>query len=994
VHPLYATIGPLVVEMLAELKAIRDATPTAVVTTGDLSGSIDDAATGVTVERRYDVGQKYLGNSSVSSRLLMATPVIMRSGMRLTAVWSGLGAVHENASAQHETVVFSVLGTFVMVGLIMTVINMYGILHPVRSTVSKLEIIAHLDVDAIADVLEEGVAEDGEAAAGPTQTSCNGLTQEGRLLHDNTRALAAAVMSFARFMPVDVVRELLTTGTIARVDLKHVQLHVLFTDIQGFTSISEALGQRYPNMLSRLLNRFFGVVCDSVADTGGTVDKFIGDCVMAFWGAPKPHSYSATAALLTALDLVETLKADSTAPPLDGTDSVSVSSCALYARSSSTRDVSSSALYAAAPAATDSGTVQAICARLVGPTAASGPASKTLTPFGVHLDAEQQPIQPVLGRRNHPLAASSIGGHSSPTTRTATCTAVSWNTDQTATDSDAVALGLPRRRRRRNGKDGRPARAGRGVAMAADGGVMIGAENTSIAGAAGNERNDTLQPQQKGHVASRRGSRCDEGLLRPGAHHHAAGGDSVSALSAAATDADVVTTVSTTVPAANSRSPPSRRRSAAPMTGNGAPVPPFSLSDAAAATPSSGTQSPRTTTAAVIRSGAVTPTPSRPSFSPQPLLPGRSSGGAAVLDQQQQQQRQQQQSTALSASSMMPRFQGNMEGQLLRAVKDAPLRVRVGVHGGLVHVGNMGCDERLSYTAIGDAVNTASRLEGFVKHMEGPCDIICGADVLAEAHPALVARYIGPVRLVGKTDPVVVSQVLAVAAIPTSPATSFAAGDSRGATPIFGPVGHHEGLMTPGGLHPVLLGSDTAVLPPAAVDNTNAPLLSYRPSHGRVVNDAVQRLVDAHPTAFGNVDAVAMQSVAFFNAAIRAVHSAAADARRRARPTDATEGYPARTRGGLQQHFSNTFNSGGGLGGGSNSGGGTHSGFPSTSALDVLLGQAAAAVLLEDPTTADAVDAVMAAYEQLPPALQRLCAPQDSLRAAASSTGVIECGDK
>jgi hypothetical protein len=205
--------------------------------------------------------------------------------------------------------------------------------------------------------------------------------------------------------------------------------------------------------------------------------------------------------------------------------------------------------------------------------------------------------------------------------------------------------------------------------------------------------------------------------------------------------------------------------------------------------------------------------------------------------------------------------------------------------------------------------------------------------------------------------------------------------------------------MTPGSLHPVLLGSDTAVLPPAAVDATNAPLLSYRPSHGRLVDDAVQRLADAHPTAFGNVDAVAMQSVAFFNAAIRAVHSAAADARRRARPTDATEGHPTRTRGGLaggaRSEQSNMFVWGAGGGaGGSNSGGGTHSGFPSTSALDALLGQAAAAVLLEDPTTADAVDAVMAAYEQLPPALQRLCAPQDSLRAAASSTGVIECGDK
>jgi hypothetical protein len=97
------------------------------------------------------------------------------------------------------------------------------------------------------------------------------------------------------------------------------------------------------------------------------------------------------------------------------------------------------------------------------------------------------------------------------------------------------------------------------------------------------------------------------------------------------------------------------------------------------------------------------------------------------------------------------------------AARQAPLLVRVGVHGGTAHVGNMGCDSRLSYTAVGDVVNTASRLEGFVKRMRGPCDIIAGTAVVLQAHPAIAARYVGAVRLVGKTEAVRVCQVLGAA---------------------------------------------------------------------------------------------------------------------------------------------------------------------------------------------------------------------------------------
>ena len=68
-------------------------------------------------------------------------------------------------------------------------------------------------------------------------------------------------------------------------------LSVLFTDIRGFTTISEKLDAQE---LSTLLNRFLTPMTKAVHDTQGTIDKYMGDCVMAFWGAPVPDPHHAS----------------------------------------------------------------------------------------------------------------------------------------------------------------------------------------------------------------------------------------------------------------------------------------------------------------------------------------------------------------------------------------------------------------------------------------------------------------------------------------------------------------------------------------------------------------------------------------------------------------------------------------------------------------------------------------------------------------------------
>ena len=66
---------------------------------------------------------------------------------------------------------------------------------------------------------------------------------------------------------------------------EEVEATVLFADLVGFTSMAENTA---PKELIRLLNEYFSTMTEIILEHRGTVDKFIGDAIMAFWGAPLP----------------------------------------------------------------------------------------------------------------------------------------------------------------------------------------------------------------------------------------------------------------------------------------------------------------------------------------------------------------------------------------------------------------------------------------------------------------------------------------------------------------------------------------------------------------------------------------------------------------------------------------------------------------------------------------------------------------------------------
>jgi len=98
--------------------------------------------------------------------------------------------------------------------------------------------------------------------------------------------MAAGLSAFRKFIPADLVRSLLRQGVEAKPGGSIQVLSVMFIDIAGFTGLSERLGDRVVPLLSRYLD----LASEIIVANGGTIDKFIGDAVMAFWGAPQPQS--------------------------------------------------------------------------------------------------------------------------------------------------------------------------------------------------------------------------------------------------------------------------------------------------------------------------------------------------------------------------------------------------------------------------------------------------------------------------------------------------------------------------------------------------------------------------------------------------------------------------------------------------------------------------------------------------------------------------------
>lgn len=117
-------------------------------------------------------------------------------------------------------------------------------------------------------------------------------------LQDSVERMKKGLLAFRRYVPADLVAELLTLKGEPVLGGEKKQLTVFFSDIANFTATCEAMD---PEKLSRFLSAYFEVVTTTISKYGGIVDKYMGDGVMAFWNAPRnldDHPYRALMASL------------------------------------------------------------------------------------------------------------------------------------------------------------------------------------------------------------------------------------------------------------------------------------------------------------------------------------------------------------------------------------------------------------------------------------------------------------------------------------------------------------------------------------------------------------------------------------------------------------------------------------------------------------------------------------------------------------------------
>jgi adenylate cyclase len=176
------------------------------------------------------------------------------------------------------------------------------IARPIRRLASGATLISELDLSHVEALPSSRVKE---------------LDEQARAFN----SMLAGLRSFETYVPRTLVRQLVHRGATQEVVAAERELSVMFTDVVGFTSMSEGLPARD---VAQFLNHHFEMLGSRVEAEGGTVDKFIGDALMAFWGAPEPQSDTAQRACRAALAIVQAIESDNDQRRTQGHDPIRI----------------------------------------------------------------------------------------------------------------------------------------------------------------------------------------------------------------------------------------------------------------------------------------------------------------------------------------------------------------------------------------------------------------------------------------------------------------------------------------------------------------------------------------------------------------------------------------------------------------------------------------------------------------------------------------------
>ena len=122
--------------------------------------------------------------------------------------------------------------------------------------------------------------------------------------------MRTVTQTFSQFVPRRLVEQLVKTGDAMKLGGARREVTVLFTDVANFTGITE---NRDPAQVMQYTSRYFAALSEAIMANNGTVDKFIGDAVMAIWKAPigdENHVANACTAVLACIEANRELNAE------------------------------------------------------------------------------------------------------------------------------------------------------------------------------------------------------------------------------------------------------------------------------------------------------------------------------------------------------------------------------------------------------------------------------------------------------------------------------------------------------------------------------------------------------------------------------------------------------------------------------------------------------------------------------------------------------------
>ena len=132
-----------------------------------------------------------------------------------------------------------------------------------------------------------------------------GVAIENSQFADRIRRETLARSNFERFFAPGLAERIATSPEAVKLGGEKRQIAVLFSDIRGFTQLSEEMT---PDDIASLLTEYFTEMVECVFRNGGTLDKFIGDAVMAQWGAPIGSENDADRAMKAAMEMMQALQ--------------------------------------------------------------------------------------------------------------------------------------------------------------------------------------------------------------------------------------------------------------------------------------------------------------------------------------------------------------------------------------------------------------------------------------------------------------------------------------------------------------------------------------------------------------------------------------------------------------------------------------------------------------------------------------------------------------